>query len=139
MYRLILLLALLALPMEVENVMAQSCPRSGFSGIWKNIRSEIKILASLEVVDTCNQDGPYGPTKVRALEVCHPRHCSWGWTRGKKTNANELTAVFQTFTAKRRVKALRQGSRLRVSIETDYISSDRKDTRAQYILILSRK
>lgn len=118
---------------------AGECGPSPFAGVWQNVRSEVKMLSLLEVEDTCDLDGPYGPLRVRAFEVCHPRPCSWGWTSGFMIGEKELAAEFKTFIAVRRIFALRQGLRLRVVVETDYITETREDTKETHILVLQAR
>ena len=121
---------------DTEPVQAQSCAPSEFSGNWKNVRGEAHILASLEVVDTCDEKSSFGPVKVRAKELCHPRDCSWGWAAAF-IRGDHLFAEFKTFIAVRRVTASKQGRRLKVIVETYYITESREDLKATHLLVRS--
>lgn len=141
--QVIVLICLMTLITAINPVAsyAQSevCEPTAYSGMWRNIRSEVKILAQLEVKDTCNAVEPYGFLKVRATEKCYPRNCSWGWERGIiDDTGHAMTAEFRTFIAKRFVRAVKHGNRLRVIVETDYISPERKDTTVAHIFVRSR-
>lgn len=119
---------------DFQPVYAENCEPSEFSGNWQNVRSEKNILSALEVVDTCNADDPFGAVKVRAKELCHPRDCSWGWTKAT-IEGNQLFAEFKTFIATRRIVVAKQGLRLKVLVETDYITESREDTKESYLLV----
>lgn len=115
----------------------RECAARDFDGSWKNIREETKTLAALDIRGTCDSENPHGAIAIRALETCRPRKCTWGWVGGRIDAEGVLVANFQTFTAKRRIMVLKQGLRLRVLVETDYISDQRESTRESYILVRS--
>lgn len=133
---LLFLIATFMMFSHPEPAQAQSCAPSEFSGNWKNVRGETHILASLEVVDTCDEKSRFGAVKIRAKELCHPRDCSWGWTKAF-INGERLFAEFKTFIAVRRVTVSKQGLRLRVIVETDYITESREDLKATHLLVRS--
>jgi len=121
-----------------SHTQAEECTPSGFAGQWQNIRQEKTILSSLEVIDTCEPNGPYGAVQVRGMALCHPRDCSWGWS-GALVEDGALYAEFKTFVATRRIRAVKQGLRLEVLVATDYITEEREDTRVSHILVRSAK
>lgn len=133
---LFLFIGFFILSLHAEDVHAEECTPSEFSGNWQNVRGEKNILSALEVVDTCDADGPFGAVRTRAKELCHPRDCSWGWVRAE-IEGNQLFAEFNTFIAKRRIVAVPQGLKLRVVVETDYITESREDTRVEHLLVRS--
>jgi len=73
--------------------------------------------------------------KIRALEKCHPRDCSWGWSELVDLGQGELVAVFRTFIAQRRLEVSPVGARLRVNVVTDYINPTRQDTDVSHVLV----
>lgn len=136
MHGLLLLIGIVMMTGNSQPAQAQTCAASEYAGNWQNVRSETNMLSALEVVDTCDQTSAFGALKIRAEEVCNPRHCSWGWTAAIIHN-DQLFAEFKTFIATRRISAVRQGLRLRVLVETDYITETREDTKISYIMVRS--
>ena len=136
---LIVAVLVLTSPLMAQEEPAIACAASDFTGKWKNIRHEKKNLVMLEVVDNCIKPDIGAGVRVRAFELCLPRPCSWGWADQVIERDGTLQAAFQTFSAARRITATRQGARLEVSVETDFISEGRDDIRVRHILVLSNE
>lgn len=137
MKRIALLLVLIGFSIAPAPAATTECPALGFDGSWKNIREEAKTLAALDIRGSCDGTNPNGALAIRALEACSPRNCTWGWVGGRLDSDGILVATFRTFTATRRITALKQGLRLRVVVETDYVISERESTRESFILVRS--
>ena len=114
---------------------AESCKAHELEGNWVNVRAEKKILHRIEVESSCQQNADILKLKIRALERCHPRDCSWGWSELVDLGQGELVAVFKTFIAERRLEISPVGNRLRVGVVTDYISPERQDTAVSHVLV----
>lgn len=114
---------------------AQNCKAHKLEGNWVNVRAETKILHRLNIESTCQQNADTNRLKIRALEKCHPRDCSWGWSELVDLGQGELVAVFKTFIAQRRLEVSPVGARLRVNVVTDYINPARQDTDVSHVLV----
>ena len=114
---------------------AQTCQAHQLDGNWINVRAEKKILHRIEINSSCAQDADSLKLNIKALEKCHPRDCSWGWSELVDLGQGELVAVFKTFIAERRLEISPVGNRLRVGVVTDYINPERQDTSVSHVLI----
>lgn len=134
--RILFLLSLFILgPLAVEIPEVHACPSHELAGEWKNVRTEPKILNRLEILAACEGATQKTMVKIRALEKCHPRDCSWGWSELVDRETGDFVAVFKTFTATRRLELSSFGDRLRVTVITDYISSSRQDTTVSHLMV----
>lgn len=114
---------------------ADACKAHELDGNWENVRAEKKILHQIQIESVCEQNFNVARLKIRALEKCHPRDCSWGWSELVDLGQGELIAVFKTFIAERRLEISPVGNRLRVSVITNYINPARKDTSHTHVLV----
>lgn len=117
------------------STIAETCKAHELDGNWVNVRAEKKILHRIEIESSCEQNANVLTLKIRALEKCHPRDCSWGWSELVDLGQGELVAVFKTFIAERRLEISPVGNRLRVGVVTDYISPERQDTSVSHVLV----
>ena len=134
-YFLILTTLLLAALSYGSPAIAETCKAHELDGNWINVRAEKKILHRIEIESFCAQNTDIVRLKIRALEKCHPRDCSWGWSELIDLGQGELVAVFKTFIAERRLEISPVGNRLRVGVVTDYISPERQDTSVSHVLV----
>ena len=134
-YYLILTALLLAAFSYGSPALAETCKAHELDGNWINVRAEKKILHRIEIESSCEQNADALKLKIRALEKCHPRDCSWGWSELVDLGQGELVAVFKTFIAERRLEISPVGDRLRVGVVTDYISPEREDTSVSHVLV----
>ncbi|MEP3629645.1 MAG: hypothetical protein ABJN04_06560 [Hyphomicrobiales bacterium] len=117
------------------SAIAETCKAHELDGNWINVRAEKKVLHRIEIETSCAQNTDVLKLKIRALEKCHPRDCSWGWSELVDLGQGELVAVFKTFIAERRLEISPVGSRLRVGVVTNYISPERQDTSVSHVLV----
>ena len=134
-YFLILTALLLTAFSYSSPAIAESCKTHELDGNWINVRAEKKILHRLNIETFCEQNVDSLRLKIKALEKCHPRDCSWGWSELVDLGQGELVAVFKTFIAERRLEISPVGDRLRVGVVTDYISPEREDTSVSHVLV----
>ena len=134
-YYLILSALIIAVFSLATPASAESCKAHELEGNWVNVRAEKKILHRIEVESSCEQNADILKLNIRALERCHPRDCSWGWSELVDLGQGELVAVFKTFIAERRLEISPVGNRLRVGVVTDYISPERQDTSVSHVLV----
>lgn len=134
-YYLILSALFIAVFSPATPASAESCKAHELEGNWVNVRAEKKILHRLEIESSCKQNTDIIKLNIRALERCHPRDCSWGWSELVDLGQGELVAVFKTFIAERRLEISPVGNRLRVGVVTDYISPERQDTSVSHVLV----
>ena len=134
-YYLILIAFILAALSLGASAHAEACKAHKLDGSWVNVRAEKKILHRIDVETICDQNSAIVRLKIRALEKCHPRDCSWGWSELVDLGQDEFVAVFKTFIAERRLEISPIGNRLRVGVVTDYINPEREDTSMSHVLI----
>ena len=134
-YYLILTAFIIAVLSQGTPAIAESCKAHELEGNWINVRVEKKILHRIEIESSCAQNTDILTLKIRALEKCHPRDCSWGWSELVELGQGDLVAVFKTFIAERRLEISPVGNRLRVGVVTDYISPEREDTSVSHVLV----
>ena len=134
-YYLFLSALLLAALSYGSPAIAQTCKAHELDGNWINVRAEKKILHRIEIDSSCAQNVDSLKLNIKALEKCHPRDCSWGWSELVDLGQGELVAVFKTFIAERRLEISPVGNRLRVGVVTDYINPERQDTSVSHVLI----
>ena len=134
-YYLILIAFILAALSFGVPTQAEACKAHEIDGSWVNVRAEKKILHPIDIETVCDQGSAITQLKIRALEKCHPRDCSWGWSELVDLGQGELVAVFKTFIADRRLEISPIGNRLRVGVVTDFINPEREDTSVSHILV----
>ncbi|MEP3232483.1 MAG: hypothetical protein ABJO30_06615 [Hyphomicrobiales bacterium] len=134
-YFLILTAFFIAVLSLGTSAVAETCKAHELDGKWINVRAEKKVIHRIEIETSCAQNTDVLKLKIRALEKCHPRDCSWGWSELVDLGQGELVAVFKTFIAERRLEISPVGSRLRVGVVTNYISPERQDTSVSHVLV----
>ncbi|PLX37915.1 MAG: hypothetical protein C0606_06575 [Hyphomicrobiales bacterium] len=101
----------------------EDCVPSSEAGTWVNPSAKVRELSSIELEYFCPEDPVYGAWRMRMKTRCHPRDCSWGWTRAERRSVTTFLGSFQGFYTTSFVKLDVMGGRMSVEVENRSLST----------------
>ena len=115
-----------------ENLIQRLCPQSAVEGVWRNTQDSLdpRDIYQLEIEAICN--GTQTALKMRVETECGRTPCRWNWTPLVFDDSRHL-ALFETFSANRRVILKQRGLLLEGVFDIDFHAATRNDVQQSWL------